>query len=266
MSGLKIYVASSWRNEGQQTIVALLRAAGHEVYDFKNPGEGKTGFSWSKITSEPRPWSADATRKILETSTSNEGFKLDMDALKWCDACVMVQPCGRSAALELGWACGVKKITVALLADDQEPELMLKMADKICVSLDEVIEYLASAPAPGILPEGWTADSSFGPNMKRYEIASQPHASEADAKSALEQYIYEVSRLREKYQVPEVLVAAVSRHMENGIQKQLCQSASFGDQRYAPELAAELFGAFAGPIVERARRLESIAMSPGEES
>ena len=33
----KIYVASSWRNEYYPEVVAKLREAGHEVYDFRNP-------------------------------------------------------------------------------------------------------------------------------------------------------------------------------------------------------------------------------------
>ncbi len=38
---MKIYVASSWRNQFQQEVVALLRAEGHEVYDLLGvwPGE-----------------------------------------------------------------------------------------------------------------------------------------------------------------------------------------------------------------------------------
>lgn len=31
---MKIYVASSWRNPSQQTVVQALRGAGHDVYDF----------------------------------------------------------------------------------------------------------------------------------------------------------------------------------------------------------------------------------------
>jgi len=34
---MKIYVASSWRNEKQSLAVTYLRGSGHEVYDFKNP-------------------------------------------------------------------------------------------------------------------------------------------------------------------------------------------------------------------------------------
>lgn len=39
---MKIYVASSWRNQYQPEVVATLRAVGHEVYDFKNPRPGGT--------------------------------------------------------------------------------------------------------------------------------------------------------------------------------------------------------------------------------
>lgn len=46
---MRIYVASSWRNKIQPSVVVALREAGHEVYDFRNPREGDTGFHWSDI-------------------------------------------------------------------------------------------------------------------------------------------------------------------------------------------------------------------------
>jgi nucleoside 2-deoxyribosyltransferase len=72
-----------------------------------------------------------------------QGFRYDEDALERCDALVMVQPCGRSAALELGWAAGAGKPTIVLLADG-EPELMLKMAQHFCLTVEEVLQVLAS--------------------------------------------------------------------------------------------------------------------------
>jgi len=54
----------------------------------------------------------------------------------------LVLPCGRSAHLELGWFCGQGKQTIVLL-DQMEPELMVKMVDHICISLDEVRDLLA---------------------------------------------------------------------------------------------------------------------------
>lgn len=47
---MKIYVASSWRNERQNVVVKALLAAGHDVYDFKNPPNG-SAFAWSQIDS-----------------------------------------------------------------------------------------------------------------------------------------------------------------------------------------------------------------------
>jgi hypothetical protein len=44
-----VYVASSWRNPMQPGVVAALRAAGIDCYDFRNP-EGGTGFSWKEVT------------------------------------------------------------------------------------------------------------------------------------------------------------------------------------------------------------------------
>lgn len=44
----KIYVASSWRNHLQGGVVHTLRAAGFDVYDFKNPPNG-SGFHWSEV-------------------------------------------------------------------------------------------------------------------------------------------------------------------------------------------------------------------------
>src|SRR4051812_37731805 len=37
---LKVYVASSWRNDFQPGVVRALRSDGHQVYDFKGPGDG----------------------------------------------------------------------------------------------------------------------------------------------------------------------------------------------------------------------------------
>jgi hypothetical protein len=144
---VKIYVASSWRNEQQQSVVAQLRAAGHEVYDFKNPTVRDKGFGWSEIDPNWKQWAAKDQIACYEHPAAVRGLKNDFDAMKWADACVMVQPCGRSAALELGWAIGAGKKTIVLMAEGQEPELMLRLADHLCLSMDEVIFQLGDAHA-----------------------------------------------------------------------------------------------------------------------
>lgn len=173
----RIYVASSWRNSQQPAVVAALRAQGHEVYDFRNPTEGDHGFGWRQVTPEAPPWSAEKTREVLAHPVSERGFTLDFDAMQWADTFVMLQPCGRSAALELGWACGAGKRTVVLLADGQEPELMLKCAQHLCTSLDEVLALLAPPPVErtcrGCQFSGWDPD---GPYCTQTEVAAgYPH-------------------------------------------------------------------------------------------
>jgi len=146
---VNVYVASSWRNTMQQAVVHLCRSMGHEVYDFRNPAEGNAGFSWGEIdptipkgaTDPDMQLDAVSIRDMLGHPIAESGFALDMDALRWCDACVLVLPCGRSAHLEAGWAAGAGKLTVGLLADGP-PDLMWKMLDHLIVRPDELFDVL----------------------------------------------------------------------------------------------------------------------------
>jgi hypothetical protein len=139
---MKVFVSSSWRNRHQPAVVHALQQAGYEVYDFRNPGPDAAGFSWAELDPDWLNWTAAQFRQLLNHPRVEAGFSLDMDALRECDALVMLQPAGRSAALELGWAAGAGKPTIVLLADG-EPELMLKMADRFCLTVEEVISALA---------------------------------------------------------------------------------------------------------------------------
>lgn len=155
---MRIYVASSWRNPYQPAVVSHLRTFGFEVYDFKSP-DPSGGFSWKEVDPRWQEWSLTEYRKALLSSAAVRGFERDMEALRRCDACVLVQPCGTSAHLELGWAVGAKKRTVVLfpvdyevdasLPPDQieqqrsrlssfEAELMARMADHILIGSDEM--------------------------------------------------------------------------------------------------------------------------------
>jgi hypothetical protein len=71
-----------------------------------------------------------------------------MSALDWCDTCVLVLPCGRSAHLELGYAIGQAKTTAILHHPEQhmEPELMSKMVDAQYIDLEKLIGFLAAPP------------------------------------------------------------------------------------------------------------------------
>lgn len=143
----RIYVASSWRNPYQPATVIALRTAGHEVYDFRHPEPGDDGFSWKDVDANGAMYQdAQAYREALDHPLAQNGFAKDHAAMEWADTFVMVQPCGRSAHLELGWACGKGKACYVVLEDGQEPELMLLevgSTERLCLDVGELIEKLA---------------------------------------------------------------------------------------------------------------------------
>jgi hypothetical protein len=141
---MKIYVASSWRNELQPGVVKALRAAGHEVYDFRNPALGIGGFHWSDIDPDWQNWTPADFRWHLDHPIARRGFTSDYDAMVWAEAFVLVMPCGRSAHLEMGWATGSGKITAALLSDG-EPELMYNLIEYLCIDIDELLTVMKTA-------------------------------------------------------------------------------------------------------------------------
>lgn len=138
----KIYVASSWRNAFYPEVVERLRAAGHEVYDFRNPPHGRGGFHWSDVDPEYMSWTTEQYSAGLKDPKSETQFASDIEAMEWADTCVLVLPCGRSAHTEAGWFAGRGCRTVAYLPEPQEPELMYKLFGLVTGSLDEVVEFL----------------------------------------------------------------------------------------------------------------------------
>ena len=139
---MKIYVASSWKNDRQPSVVDYLREAGHEVYDFRNPHPGDLGFHWSEIDKNWENWTVPEYLLALDHPIADGGFRSDFEAMKWAEAFILVLPCGRSSHLELGWAIGMGKPTCILLADEVEPELMYKLVDKVAGDLHSVNSWL----------------------------------------------------------------------------------------------------------------------------
>jgi hypothetical protein len=125
---MKIYVASSWRNEYQPIVVDTLRGLGHDVYDFRHPKPDNHGFAWSEIDPKWQEWTPEEYREALQHPIAVAGYALDIAALRACDACVFVLPCGRSASWEFGYAMGQGKLGYVLQMEPQEPELMFREA------------------------------------------------------------------------------------------------------------------------------------------
>jgi nucleoside 2-deoxyribosyltransferase len=114
----------------------VLKSAGHEVYDFKNPVPGNHGFHWSSIDPnyQDELTKPETYLKAIEHPIAEEGFQFDFQSLQKADACILILPSGRSAHLELGYAVGQGKKTAIVNPDDDNnvvPELMYKMVDKL---------------------------------------------------------------------------------------------------------------------------------------
>ena len=121
----------------------MLRKSGHEVYDFRNPAPGNHGFAWSAIDEAWQDWTPTQYRDALEHPIAKAGFGLDMNALRDCDACVLVLPSGRSASFEFGWAIGNGKRGAVVTFDKCEPELMYA-GNPILTTTDELFDWAES--------------------------------------------------------------------------------------------------------------------------
>jgi hypothetical protein len=144
----RIYLASSWRNEAYPSALAMLRFAGHEVFDFRSPPPHYAGFHWSDIDPEWRSWPPDQYRRVLRSNRiAAEGFASDLRGMQWADTCVLLLPCGRSAHLEAGWCIAMGKPTaIRLDPAGFEPELMYSLAAFLACTDNELTAWLQGLP------------------------------------------------------------------------------------------------------------------------
>lgn len=140
-----IYVASSWRNQFQPTVIKLLREAGVACYDFREPEPGIKGFDWSQIDPIIDPvwqlWIPNEWFESLKHPLAVQGFQRDMVALDECKACLLVLPCGRSAHLELGYCVGAGKPNAVLALEMTEADLMVAMCDELFDNMNKAVEW-----------------------------------------------------------------------------------------------------------------------------
>ena len=136
----RIYVASSWRNQYYPEVVERLRAAGHEVYDFRHPPHGGNGFRWIEIDPNAlTDWEFEDYAEGLHHPLAERQFAADLEALEWADTCVLVLPSGRSAHTEAGWMAGAGRRVVAYIPEMVEPELMYKLFDAVVGTIDDLL-------------------------------------------------------------------------------------------------------------------------------
>lgn len=147
-----VYVASSWRNAFYPAVIATLRAAKIDHYDFRNP-PGRAGFGWEQVTGsrhshkdlapgERHTETIDSYLDMMAHPLAAEGYAADREALDRADAVILVLPCGKSAHLELGIAVGAGKRTAILLEEPMEPDLMYMAVDRLSPDLMDLLAWL----------------------------------------------------------------------------------------------------------------------------
>ena len=167
----RVYVASSWRNPYQPEVVARLREAGHEVYDFRDPKDNPGGFHWADVDERWREWTAREYIGHLGHPVAEKGFQADFRAMEWADACVLVLPCGRSAHTEAGWFAGKGVKTIVYIPEKQEPELMYKLFDAVVDSIDGLLQQLPTE-WPNAIPSDnavWLAYQDICDGMPKFQ-------------------------------------------------------------------------------------------------
>ncbi len=141
MSTHHIYLASSWRNEYQPNMVSLLRDAGHQVYDFRNPPD-RAGFGWERLNANWESWTVKEYIEALEDPIAEAGFRSDMDNLSAADLTILLLPSGRSAHTEAAWHRGYGAPVIVHIPEPVEPELMYKMFNAITSDTESLLRLL----------------------------------------------------------------------------------------------------------------------------
>jgi hypothetical protein len=113
---MNVYLSSSWKNrEAVRKLAILLRSIGHQVYDFTDPACRKT----EEIPPERFPEQFDPDRHLYcEYIQSNAYWRAavfaNRDALRRCDAVVLMLPCGNDGHSDWAFAVGLGKRTCVI--------------------------------------------------------------------------------------------------------------------------------------------------------
>jgi len=108
---MKVYIASSWRNQGAVLDLASdLENAGFEVDAFCRASDKRYSFHWSEFVEDEADLLQYDALSFLSDPRVQRAFAEDKSWLDWADAIVMLMPCGRSSHLEAGYAKGRGKL------------------------------------------------------------------------------------------------------------------------------------------------------------
>lgn len=130
---MKIYIASSWKNQhAVEMLTALLRERGHTILSFV---ENNYDESYSQLAPpKEEEW--------LQSEQASRAFIYDTTGATTADLVVYVAPSGQDAAAECGMAWANKIPIIALWAKGENLGLMRKMMHAWCERYTEVLDHV----------------------------------------------------------------------------------------------------------------------------
>ena len=138
---MKIYLASSWKNEKEiKRLANLLKMQGYNVDCFCDTSTGRYVFHFSEI-GDPRVLNV---LNFLADKRSQRAFQEDKKWLDWCECCLLYLPAGKSAHLEAGYAKGQGKKLIIFQCEFPKGEfdVMYGFADLITDDLNTIRNWL----------------------------------------------------------------------------------------------------------------------------
>jgi len=146
---MKIYIASSWKNQNFCKAVAdALRTEGHEVDCFCDGSSGRYVFHGTEFVKREEDMANYDAIEFISDARTIRAFEEDRRWLDWADACVLILPSGRSAHLESGYAKGRgKRLFIYGDFPKGEFEVMYRFADGMfrLEDLDGLLDALTTS-------------------------------------------------------------------------------------------------------------------------
>jgi len=93
-----------------KAVAKWLREDGHKVDCFCDPSSGRYVFHWSEFVEKEEDLKNYDAISFIHDERTQRAFREDKGYIDWCDAVVMIHPCGKSAHLEAGYAKGSGKL------------------------------------------------------------------------------------------------------------------------------------------------------------
>lgn len=138
---MKLYLIGSLRNPDVPLVSATLRTFGHQVHDDWYAAGPRADDHWQEYEKDRGKTLSEA----LRTPAAQNVFHFDKQYLDWCDAAVLLMPCGKSGHLELGYAIGTgKRGYVLMLEEPDRWDVMYAFTDGLFTDIYDLAEELSS--------------------------------------------------------------------------------------------------------------------------